>query len=294
MIRARWGSGNQGRRRLFSFGIVLALLTLAGVCPGAASALAPGTPSRESSPAAGGQSDWVEQGTAYLTAGEYDRAIDALVRALSMPAESGVSPVQEALVRANLGLAYFLKAEGVRRTDGPDAAVPWYERSAGQIAQFIEEAGSNVLRLMGEYYLTGALVHSRRFREALAVGEQFLARDPQVLIDQGLLPAAARGSMLELVAAAAWAAAERAWFWQRPGLRRRALDYAEQAIDRFPDVALHAYWLTGREAFRRGDRERARVRLGEFVGRLERRPAAELDAEDRQDLTEAKALLGRL
>lgn len=295
MIRAQGGDRDRGRRHcLFGCLTALALLTWAGLRPLAAGGPAPG--SAGESPAAGGarQSEWVERGTAYLAAREYDRAIDALVQALSLPADSGAPPMQEALARANLGMAYFLKAEGVRRAESPDAAVAWYERSAGQFAQFIEDAGSNVLRLLGEYYLTGALVHSRRFRQALAVGEQFLAQDPQVLIDQGLLPAAARGSMLELLAAAAWAAAERAWFWERPGLRRKALDYAEQAIERFPDVALHAYWLTGREAFRRGDRDRARVRLGEFIDRLEHRPAAELDAEDRQDLTEAKALLRRL
>ncbi|HEX6971243.1 MAG TPA: hypothetical protein VF234_03415 [Limnochordia bacterium] len=290
-------NGRAGSRWLVGTAIALLLTVLAAlaVAIGVNRPPAPLDEPIELPPGAPADRDgWAARGAEQLAAGDYDGAIEAFAFALASPAPAEGVPGDDTLLRANLGIAYFLKAESLRRDAGAGEAVDWYERAAAQLAAFVDATDAEALRLVGEYYLAAALVHSGRYRQALAVGEDFLAADPGMLTVTGLLPAGAEGSMLELAAFAAWAAAERAWFWQRDDLRRLAVAYAEEAIARFPQIALQAYWISGQEAFRQHRTALAQERIERFVSRLTARGEETLASDDRADLAAARELLRRL
>ncbi len=235
---------------------------------------------------------WLSQGEAALQSGSYDRAIAAFRQALRGK-DQPLSSEQRALIRANIGLATFYKAEELRRTQGMRAARPYYRRAAEEFKAVVEEAQLPGLKLVGEYYLMGALGYAGAYDELLAVGEHFLASRPEQLVKEGLLPSSAPGSALELMAVAHMELSRR-----RPGQaqqhRAKSLAYARAAISAYPDVAVHAYLLVGLEAARQGQREAARNYLSRYLDHMRSLPSTQLDELDRRDMAEAEAALREL
>ena len=235
---------------------------------------------------------WLTRGEAALKSGNFDAAMAAFEQALR-GREQPLSNEQRALIRANIGLAAFYKAEQVRRAGGARAARRLYRRAAEEFKAFIKEAHLPGLKLVGEYYLMGALGYAGAYDELVAVGEHFLSSRPEQLVKQGLLPASAPGSALELMAVAHMELSRR-----RPGQaeehRAKSLAYAAAAVASYPDVAVHSYLLTGLEAARRGERELARQRLTRYLSHMRRLPQTQLDELDRRDIARAEEALQSL
>lgn len=238
------------------------------------------------------ENTWLLRADAALESGNYDEAIAAYEKAVQSK-DVVMTPEQRALALANLGLAHYYKGDHLKKSGRHQDAIKSYIQAANAFTRFIDSTQLPAFKVVGTYYRMGALAHAQRYDELVKAGETFLTYRPDQLVREGLLPQAALGSAMELMALG-YNALAKSTPRRAAELKAAAVEYADLGIANYPDVVVHAYLISGLAAAERGDKAKATEYLTRFVAHLQAIPAIERDRDDEADLAQAQKVLGSL
>lgn len=193
----------------------------------------------------------------------------------------------------DLGLAHLYQGEQLVTEGRKDEAKEHFQRAAFMFEQAAHTATYRVIASVANFYRVLALFASEEYAEVNAVGEQYLAEQPEAAVTAELLPEGIVASVKEILAVSYHALADVSDPEDASELRAKGLRYAEEAIAEAPQRVIQPYYFTGIDAYERGSLDLARERLQTFIRLMERVPESDWDAEDVESVEMARRLLGR-